>query len=89
MFDPATVKTLVVAAFNGGIIWGSIKAGNRKQREEVASLKRRINRLRRYKEWSHRAITLILNTHRLHHPQDQHLIDDWKDNGQGEDENGV
>lgn len=87
--DPNVIKTLVVAAFNGGVIYGTIKVGHRRQREEVASLKRRVARLRRYKEWSHRCLSVLLTVHRKHHPDDDHLIDDWKDNGSSEDENGI
>ena len=85
MVDPAIMKSIIVAAFNGGVIWGTIRAGHRKQREEVASLKRRVARLRRYQEWSHRALSIIISHHAVNHPG-QGIIDDW--HGGEENENG-
>ena len=90
MFTVNVLSGIAAAAFNAGAIYGGIRAGLRKAKEDIAtlkaqntSLKRRVTRLRQYKAWSHRALSVLIAFHELHHPGEK-IIEDWKEIEEGE-----
>lgn len=80
--DPSSLKAIAVAIFNGGVIYGGLKAGQRKYLERQARQGRAITRLLQYKAWSHRAVTVLMQYHKIHHPGEVG-IEDWKEIEEG------
>lgn len=87
LIDPAHLKTVVSAIFTGGMIWGGIRAGARQQKDRQIRQGREITRLRQYKAWSHRAISILISFHQLNHPG-QHIIEDWREIDEGTNGDG-
>lgn len=82
MFDPMSTKQLALAAFNAGIVYGSIKAGLAQAKERQIRQGRAVTRLLQYKAWSHRALSVLIAFHRQNHPG-QEIIDDWNEIEEG------
>lgn len=82
MPELVTIKSLLLAAFNAGMIWGGIRTGQKSMRERQIRHGREITRLRQYKAWSHRALSMLIGYHRSHHPN-EYVIDDWKEIEEG------
>lgn len=81
------MKSVVLAVFNAGMIWGGIKAGTRTARERQIRQGRQITRLTQYKAWSHRALSVLIAFHRMHHPGEM-IIEDWKEVDEGSNGGG-
>lgn len=82
--DPATLKNILIGAFNAGVIWGSVRAAMKRQTRQG----KEITRLRQYKAWSHRALSVLISHHETNHPG-QRIIDDWKEAEEGGETNGA
>lgn len=83
MLDPITLKNVFVSGASAGMVFAGIRAGLRKAREDNDRLSRQVGMLRKYKGWSHRAISVLIAFHRAHHPGEE-IISDWME----ETENG-